>query len=60
LVAIFVQPISELFRFAPMGAGQLVLTLAPAALMLAATEVLKSLRRRAYRVRALEERRSHP
>jgi Ca2+-transporting ATPase len=59
MFALYVEPVSELFRFAPLGAGQLLLTLAPAAVMLAATEVLKSLRRRAYRLRALEQGRSH-
>jgi Ca2+-transporting ATPase len=52
LLAIYIAPVSELFRFAPLTAGQLLLALAPAAFMLAATEVLKSLRRRAYELRS--------
>jgi Ca2+-transporting ATPase len=60
LLAIYVQPVADLFRFAPLSMGQLLFTVAPAALMLAATELLKTLRRRAYRVRALEEGSSHP
>jgi Ca2+-transporting ATPase len=59
LIAVYVQPISELFRFAPLSGSQLLLTLAPAALMLAATEGLKTLRRRAYKVRVLKEHKSH-
>ena len=39
LLAIYAPPVSELFRFAPLGAGQLLLSLAPAIFMLAATEV---------------------
>jgi Ca2+-transporting ATPase len=55
LLAIYVAPISQLFRFAPLNPGQLVLCFAPAAFMLLATEVLKSLRRRAYRIRSASE-----
>ena len=57
LVAIYVAPVSELFRFAPLTSGQLLLCLAPAALMLAATEILKVLRRRAYERRTAGESR---
>jgi len=52
LFAIYAPPVSELFRFAPLDAGQLLLSLAPALFMLAATEVLKSMRRRAHDLRS--------
>jgi Ca2+-transporting ATPase len=55
LLAIYVAPVSELFRFAPLSAGQLLFCFVPAAFMLLATEVLKFLRRRAHRI-ALEQR----
>jgi Ca2+-transporting ATPase len=58
LIAIYVPPISELFRFAPLGPDQLLLAFAPAAFMLAATEVLKLLRRRAYTMRTTAKHRS--
>jgi Ca2+-transporting ATPase len=55
LLAIYVAPISALFRFEYLTAGQFALALAPAAFMLAATEILKSLRRRAYNLRSAGE-----
>ena len=51
LLAIYATPVSALFRFAPLGADQLLLCLVPAAFMLLATELLKFLRRRAYNTR---------
>ena len=60
LLAIYFAPVSELFRFAPLGAGQLLLCFAPAAFMLGVTELLKSLRRRAYGVRHAAERQPRP
>jgi Ca2+-transporting ATPase len=60
LLSIYVAPISELFRFASLGAGQLLLCFVPAAFMLGATEVLKSLRRRAYDIRNAAEHHPHP
>ena len=56
LLAIYVAPVSQLFRFAPLSTGQLLLCFAPAAFMLVATEILKSMRRRAYSTRALQHR----
>ena len=56
LLAIYVAPVSQLFRFAPLSTGQLLLCFAPAAFMLVATEILKSMRRRAYSIRALQHR----
>jgi P-type Ca2+ transporter type 2C len=60
LLAIYLPAVAELFRFGALSTGQLLLSLAPAACMLAATEALKSLRRKAYKGRALQERSSHP
>jgi P-type Ca2+ transporter type 2C len=60
LLAIYVGPVSALFRLAPLTAGQFVLVLAPAAFMLAATEILKSLRRRAYELRSAGEHSPSP
>jgi Ca2+-transporting ATPase len=50
LLAIYAAPVSELFRFAPLATGDLLLTLVPAVIMLAAMEALKSLRRRVHRI----------
>jgi len=60
LLAIYVGPVSALFRFSPLTATQFALALAPAAFMLAATEILKSLRRRAYSLRSPREHSPYP
>ena len=49
LLAIYFAPVAELFRFAPLDADQIPLIIAPAGIMLAAMELLKSLRRKAHK-----------
>jgi P-type Ca2+ transporter type 2C len=55
LLTIYAAPISALFRFSALTAMQFALALAPAAFMLVGTEILKSLRRRAYSLRSSRE-----
>ena len=59
LVAIYVAPVSELFRFAPLSSGQLLLSVMPAAFMLVAIEILKALRRQAYGLRSISRDTRH-